>query len=123
MKSSKRILWDVGLFLSVLLLAGAVTLGIWFFRDEGAYAVVYVDGVEAGRYALSEDTRVLIGEESGQYNVLVIRDGVAFMEAASCPDQICVRHRAVSYSGEVIVCLPGDVVVEIVGGEKSEVDF
>lgn len=123
MKFSRRILWDVGLFLSILLLAGAAALYLRLFSAEGAYAVVYVNGEETGRYSLSEDTRVLVGDPEGTYNLLVIRDGHAYMEAASCPDQICVRHNAVSYSGETIVCLPGRFIVEIIGGEDGKVDF
>ena len=44
------------------------------------------------------------------------------MESADCPDQICVRQKAISKEGESIICLPNKVVVSIVGGEEKELD-
>ena len=45
------------------------------------------------------------------------------MKEADCPDQICVRHKAISKSGESIVCLPHKVVVEISSEEEQDVDI
>lgn len=84
-------------------------------------AVVYLDGEEQGRYPLSEDTTVEIRQESG-YNILQIRDGKADITEASCPDKVCVNHRAVSGQGESLVCLPNKMVVEIENGRESGVD-
>lgn len=53
------------------------------------------------------------------YNLLSVSDGVVRMEAADCPDQICVHHRPVSGGGESIICLPHKLVVEI-RGETEE---
>ena len=44
------------------------------------------------------------------------------MIEASCPDQVCVRQRAVQYAGESIVCLPNKLIVAIEGGEPNGVD-
>ena len=44
------------------------------------------------------------------------------MEWAECPDQICVKHRAIFREGESIICLPNEIVVTIRGGEEPEVD-
>ena len=58
----------------------------------------------------------------GSYNLLVIQDGKADVTEASCPDGICVNHRAISKQGQSIVCLPNKVVVEIENGEESDLD-
>ena len=71
---------------------------------------------------LSEDTEVTIEGVDGGENLLVIQDGTAKIESASCPDGICVRHYAISRDGESIICLPNRVVVTIRGGEKGDVD-
>lgn len=84
-------------------------------------AVVYLNGEEQGRYPLSEDATVELRQESG-YNILKIQDGKADITEASCPDKVCVNHRAVSKQGESLVCLPNKMVVEIENGEESEVD-
>ncbi len=92
-------------------------------KPPGGAAVVTVDGTERGRYSLSEDCREQITLADGAYNMLVISEGRADITDASCPDKICVRHRAVNKSGQSIVCLPNKVVVEIKGGEKADVDL
>ena len=60
--------------------------------------------------------------ESGGYNLLIIEDGAASIEEASCPDKICVNHKPVDKKGETLVCLPNKVVVEIQNGEEADVD-
>ena len=44
------------------------------------------------------------------------------MMQSSCPDLICVRHKAVSETGETIVCLPHKLVIEITGAPETELD-
>ena len=87
---------------------------------QGGWAVVTVDGREVGRYPLSEDVTVTIGE--ADYNVLQIADGQAAVTEANCGDHTCVRTGAVSRAGETIVCLPHRLIVEIRGGDGSDFD-
>jgi hypothetical protein len=93
-----------------------------FIKEEGSYVVVTVDGEEVNRLSLSEDTQLLIEGANGGTNRLVIQDGVAKMEEASCPDLLCVRQRKICYNEESIICLPNKVVVRVVGGSDDEVD-
>lgn len=81
-------------------------------------AEVYVAGKIYGTYDLSKEQKIVIQDS----NVLMIKDGRAQMESADCPDQICVRQKAISKEGESIICLPNKVVVSIVGGEEKELD-
>jgi hypothetical protein len=53
------------------------------------------------------------GEGGEQVNVLVIKDGEAYVQSASCPDGICAAHKPISRQGESIVCLPHRVVVTV----------
>ena len=113
---NKKLLADVALTLSLLIVSLSVFLIISLTRKEGTTAVVTVDGDFVCEYSLSRD-----GEYSlnGGTNVIVIEDGKAFMKSASCPDGLCVRQGKKSRSGERIVCLPNRVMVEIVGdGEE-----
>ena len=45
----------------------------------------------------------------------MIRDGGARIEEASCPDRLCVGMGVIRRAGQSIICLPNQVVVEIVG--------
>lgn len=116
---------DIIMISIIVVLALASYAAVNFYggqKTKDAQAVVTIDGREYGTYPLSEDTRVRIESENEGYNILLIEDGAASIEEASCPDKICVRHKHIDKTGETLVCLPNKVVVEIKNGEEAEVD-
>ena len=90
--------------------------------EPGATVVVTVDGVKIGHYPLATPREVAIPSEGGGYNLLIIRDGEAFIREASCPDGLCADHRPISRVGESILCLPNKVAVRVEGETDDEVD-
>lgn len=114
----KRI-WDLLLAGGILLLAGTLFL---IFRpgDHGAWAVVTRDGMEIGRYALSGEHTVAIGED--EWNILRISHGTAAVVEANCGDFTCVRTGEISRVGESIVCLPHHLIIRIEGGGQADFD-
>jgi len=86
-----------------------------------AFAEVLVDGEVYGRYDLSTDGSYEIVTDYGR-NVLTVSGGTAAVTEADCAGGDCMRMKAVSRSGEMIVCLPHRVVVNVVSGEKTEID-
>ena len=113
---NKKLLADIILVASLLLISLSVFLVITLTKEEGAFAVVSVDGEVVARYSLSVD-----GEYSlnGGTNTLVIEKGRAFVTYASCPDGLCINQGKISMTGERIVCLPNRVMIEIVGAEEE----
>ena len=114
------------IFITALLLAvSALGLGFFLLRGEGDTVVVEIDRTLYGEYSLSEDRRVEIrtGENGEHLNVLVIENGEARMETATCPDGICAAHRPISRDGEAIVCAPHRVVVTVKtkGGKAPDI--
>ena len=109
----------IAVLLVSLSLAG---LAFYFFREEGDVVAVEIDGKPYGTYALSEDRTVEIrtGEGGEQLNLLVIKDGKAFVETATCPDGICAAHKPIFREGESIVCLPHRVVVTVRARQYEE---
>lgn len=108
-----------------LVLALAVYLVMTFFQGQATHnakAVVTIDGTLYGSFSLDTDIIEKIELPDGGYNVLEIKEGKADITKASCPDGICVNHRAVSKQSQSIVCLPNKVVVEIESGEEAELD-
>ncbi len=100
----------------------AVALGLWaallLFSQSGGAVTVTVDGELYATLPLADDTALeIIG--IGGVNTLEIAGGEARMTAADCPDGVCVHHRAISHSGESIVCLPHRVTVTVVGGSAG----
>ena len=108
---------DILMATGILLLAAICFLIFSLSMKEGKYALVTVDGEQVYKHSLNEDEEtVILGANSsnGEQNVLVIKDGKAFVKSANCPDKICVSHRKISKTGETIVCLPHKVVVSVV---------
>lgn len=111
-KKNRKLKNDI-IFISVLVAVILVAvLGLLLFRKSGNTVTVTVDGKIFGEYSLDRDQTVEIKTELG-FNLLVIKDGKAFVESASCPDGICAAHRPISYDGESIICLPNKVVISI----------
>lgn len=107
-----------------ILLVGAIALVyLFFFRPAGEKVEITIDGDLYKTYSLAENVTEEIHTEGGNCNTLIIRDGKAMMESATCPDGICVDHSPIFREGESIVCLPNRVVVTVVGdgGEAPDV--
>ena len=92
-------------------------------RKEGGKVLVYVGGEEYASFPLNEDLEYTVKQENGSFNTFVIKDGQVDMIAASCPDKLCVKDRSIHYNNETIVCLPNNVVLEIISEEESDVDL
>ena len=108
---------DIYLVLFFLIIGLAAFFWMTFQKKAGEIVQVTVDGIVQGNYPLEIDDQIDITGE-GWTNTLVIKDGFANMTIADCPDQICVRHKAISGIGETIVCLPHKVVVEVVSDDE-----
>lgn len=116
---------DLLLIVGGLVLALAVYLVMSFFQGQATHnakAVVTIDGSLYGSFSLDRDAIEKIELSDGSYNLLEIKEGKADITEASCPDGVCVNHRAISKQSQSIVCLPNKVVVEIESDEEAEID-
>ncbi len=115
-KTTKRhIRNDILLIVALLAVAAAVAIYLFMFRGSGDTVKVTVDGELYGVYSLKQDITedIYTSENGSQLNRLVISDGKAYIETATCPDGICAAHRPVFRNGESIVCLPHRVVITV----------
>ena len=88
---------------------------------RGATALVRVRGREVARLSLGEARSTTVRGRIGDAEIVVTRGEVRILRAP-CRRKVCVRTGAVSRSGQVIVCVPNDLVVEVAGGEESPFD-
>ena len=77
---------------------------------------VTVDGELYGAFALSEDREEDIDTRFG-HNHLSIRSGSAQVTDADCPDGLCMHQGSISENGEMNVCLPHRLIVEVISGD------
>ena len=111
MRKSK-VLNDIFLVLGIIIIALIIFIVFKLNLKQGNIVKVSIDNQVKHCYNFNIDTQVVI-KDGANTNTLVIKDGKAYISEANCPDKICVAHRAISKTGETIVCLPHRLVVEI----------
>lgn len=114
---------DIIIFIGIILLS----VGIFFMTKRGAltedysrYVSIKVDGKEFKKVPLTEDTEetIEVDTEFG-HNVIQIKDNSVSSIEADCPDQLDVLQGAIYEPGEMIVCLPNRMIVEIIDVDHS----
>ena len=132
---------DIILFVALIAIGLAASAFLAMSRaDAGSDAKVVIEsgGSLFAEYPLSEDTEIIVPAPSGvsyrdpkappadagdectryrYFNIVRISGGKATVSAASCRNQVCAGHEAISKTGESIVCLPNRLVVTIEGGD------
>lgn len=116
----KKYRLDVIVIASILILSLLILLVVTLTKKEGSVAVVEVNGVTVGEYSLWKN-----GEYSlnGGSNVLVIENGVAYLNYSDCPDHTCEKTGKIKYVGQSIICLPNKVSITIKGDASGGVDL
>lgn len=101
---------DLFLILGLLIVGGLLFLFFRLSAPIGNRVTVRVGDEVIARYPLDIDGAYAL---NGGTNLLVVKDGYAYMERADCPDGLCIRQGKISKEGERIVCLPNRVMVTI----------
>ena len=102
------------ILLSILLLVGILGMLLCYapLDHTGTTVIVTVDGTVTHRLPLNENTELLIEGYHGGTNLLIIKDGHAYISDATCPDRVCVNMGEVTDLKSVI-CAPNRVVISI----------
>lgn len=115
---NKKVLLLSGLL--VLLAAGSA---LFLLRrpepSDHPVARISLDGTvveELDLAQLKDRKEMVFTGKSGLTNTVVAENGQIWVEEADCPDQICVHKGKISTSAVPIVCLPNQLIIEIVGG-------
>lgn len=116
------------IIIAVIIVISIASLGVLkIFNDksyEEKYVHISVDGELIKTIPLdaaSDGEEFTVKTELG-INIIKIENGMVEIVDADCPDKICVKDGPISKPGEILVCLPHKVVVEIKGHSKGEVD-
>lgn len=108
----------------IILAAALIVIGLamsYFFSSgssSGQELLVSCGGERFGSYSLLEDREIVI-ERNDHINKITIKNGIVSMNFSDCRGQDCVQQAGISKTGESIVCLPNQVVLEIIGGSAE----
>ena len=109
----KKFIRNDFILIAVIVLVAIISFLIFKLTQKSGMGItVNIDGKTVAEYALDKDLKKDIVTDYGK-NVLVIKNGKAYILEADCPDKICVGHKAISKTGESIVCLPHKLVVTV----------
>lgn len=118
MKSLKKKDWVFIGIIVVLAIVGLLAMQYINSNEADLTVVITIDGKVFREIPLTQETNEeIIVEENGNSNVVIIKDGQVFVREASCPDQICVQTSPADENGEMVVCLPNKVIVEVVAND------
>ena len=120
LENMKKHRFDIIFLSAVIIISLSLLLLISSNKEDGALAVVEINGTVVGEYPLGENGEFTL---NGGSNVLVIENGEAYMSFSKCPDHVCERTGKIRFVGESIVCLPNRVVVTIKGNADGGVDL
>lgn len=105
------------IFFSILFIVAAATLLFLRVANQDAKKAVFitVDGEEYMKINLNDSTDedFTVETEYGK-NQVIIKNGTVDVVYADCPVQVCVNTKEASEIGDIIVCLPHKLVIEIV---------
>lgn len=91
-------------------------------RSDARVAVVTDGDGEEYTLPLDEDGTLTVTTSLGT-NVVVVEDGGVYVSEADCPNQDCVEMGVADEAGDQIICLPHELVVEVVDdGSGAEYD-
>ena len=116
---------DIILVLGILLLAGVLFVVITILKQDGAEAVIKVNGTIYGTYQLAKNQTIRVDTTYG-HNTLIIQDGKIYMEDADCPGQDCVGEGKVTLQNReervlwnMVICLPHKLTAELLTREEA----
>lgn len=110
--------WDIIIIILLICLSLTPELifGIMMGKNyTGTYAEVTLDGKPYKKILLSEhrgEEEIEVKTKYG-YNTIQIKDDSIGIIDSDCPDKICVKSGFISKPGDLSVCLPHKLMIEI----------
>lgn len=108
---------DIILLILLVVIGVVSTVFVMQSRTIGDTVIIESNGKLYGKYSLYEDRKITIesGGKRQNINVVIIDNNEVMVKEASCKNQVCIRHGAISNTGESIICLPNRLVIRIEG--------
>lgn len=106
----------------ITILSSVVIFGLHRRKFDEQYVEIQVEGKFYKRVPLTNYNETLKIKSKLGTNIIRIANGIVSVSEADCPDKICIKDGSIRYPGQILVCLPNKVVVEIKGENIRELD-
>jgi hypothetical protein len=108
---------DVILIAALVLVCLIFVLAVYLIPFEGKPVVnVYIDNELIDSFDLEdedEEYREVEIETQYGYNLLIVSEGIAFIDESDCHTGSCVSSKVISRPGSMIICAPHHLVIKI----------
>lgn len=104
----------------VIFIIAVIIISLFLLRksDNGQLVRITINNEEYGIYDLNKNQTININDE----NILIIENHEIYMDQATCPDKTCIKQGHIFQSGASIICLPHQLIVEIIDGKEENQD-
>ncbi len=102
----------------ILMLVALVSLWISFGRSVGRNVVIYSGERLVFTAPLSQPRQVGLRGPLGETQI-EIQDGKLRVTSSPCPRKICIGMGEIHRSGDLLACVPNQILVRIEGEESS----
>ena len=118
----KMSFWDIVVIVAICIAALLIALIPLFAQNEGSFVKVTA-GLSAESVLLPlEEDGLHTFESNGHTLTIEIKEGSVSVIDATCPDRVCISSGRISRGGEIIVCVPSMITIEILS-ENEEADY
>ena len=108
----------------IAVLLAAIGAGLVFHRRPSAAestVVIRFSQETVYRLPISKKRSLAVNGPLGKTWIRV-DSGAVFIRQAPCPNRTCMRMGPIRRPGQVLICIPNRVLVQIVGGDGPGVD-
>ena len=106
-----------------LVIAASILAVILMFQQFWSFAPasqlkIRQGNLVVGIYDLNQTRELHIKGPLGE-SIIVINNGQARFKQSPCPNQYCVHQGWLSHAGQVAICLPNQVSLQLLGAKNS----
>lgn len=111
---------DIIVTSAIIIISLSALLVLNLTKREGNTVYVEINGNPPIEFPLEKDGEFSL---NGGTNILVIKNGEAYLSYSDCPDHTCEKTGKIRYVGETIICLPNKISISIKGESSDGVDL
>ena len=89
----------------------------WHF-ETGSVVQVNFQGKTYGNFSLFQDKKISLVGREGE-SMIEIKNGQARFKSAPCKNQYCVQQGWIRFTGQILICIPNEISIEILGKTKA----
>lgn len=104
--------WDWVILLTLILLSTLSLYTLYNMRRRANYVWISAGGKTLGFYPLSQE-RVIKAKGPIGTTVIRIHNGEAYITKAPCPHKFCQKMGPIPSHGNIMVCIPNRIIVEV----------